>query len=458
MKFHLSAVFSTTLLFFAGVGIAFAAPLNFQTAESIQIISPATTLIIATSSVADALQINATSVALTLSTTTGGSFTLISPSYDLSIATSSSGGTIVTSCISGVASTTISQASGSTIYTITPDGSTCANGGPPTINSFTANPSSITDGDSSVLSWSITAASTTTLDNGIGDVSNQTSVTVNPSQTTTYTLTVTNSVGSSTTAQATVTVTPAGSGGGGSSGGGGGGGGYLYPPATGGGGATTSTVASGSLVSLLALLQELRSLTIQLFNLSNTNNRALSIGSKGVDVWALQILLIIDDSGPRAGKLAAVGPTGYFGVLTQGAVAEYQAANGIIPVAGYFGPKTKASILGGNQNSVSAPAPTPPPTPPPTSASSVSSTGPFTEDLYFGISNAQVSILQKFLAKDPIIYPQGLVTGYYGAATAQAVQRFQLDHAIPVSQENYGVVDAVTRSALNALYLAGQTP
>lgn len=439
---------------------AHAATLNFQTAESVQTLLPATTLTIATGSQADALQITTTSVVITLSSSTGGTFTLLSPSYDLSVATSSGGGTVASSCTSGFVSTTISQATGSTVYTITPGGTSCSQSGPPVINSFTANPSSITSGNSSLLSWSVSGASSTTLDNGIGDVSDQTSTTVSPSQTTTYTLTVTDSVGSSTTAQATVTVAPASSGGGSSGGGGGGGGGYYIPPAT-----TTSTVsssttsvsASASTGSLLSLLQELRSLTVELFTLSNTNNRSLTIGSQGSDVWALQVLLILDGTGPQAHKLALVGPTGYFGSLTQAATAEYQKANGIAPDIGYVGSKTKAAILSG----ASAPASIPTAsisTPSEVAQTPTSSSGPFTQDLYFGFSDPQVSTLQKFLAEDPAVYPQGLVTGYYGLATEEAVQRFQLTHGIAVSENNYGAVDALTRAVLNALYISGKTP
>jgi peptidoglycan hydrolase-like protein with peptidoglycan-binding domain len=460
-----SVLFSAILGLFAiglGTATAHAAPLSFQTSELVQTLSPATTLTIASGSTADVLQVNATSVAITVSSSTGSSFTLLSPSYDLSIATSSGGGTVATSCDSGVVSTTISQATGSAVYTITPGGTTCEGSGPPIINSFTANPSSITSGNSSVLSWSVSGASSTILDNGIGDVSDQTSTTVSPSQTTTYTLTVANSAGSSTTAQATVTVSPAssGAGGGGSSGGGGGGGGggYSILPISTTSTASSTTSVSASTGSLLSLLQELRSLTVELFTLSNTNDRSLTVGSQGTDVWALQVLLILDGTGPQAGKLASVGPTGYFGSLTQRAVAEYQKANGIVPDVGYFGPKTKSAILAGASTPVSTPVSSPNATTQATQQPQESPSGPFTQDLYFGFSDSQVSTLQKFLAEDPAVYPQGLVTGYYGLATEEAVQRFQLTHGIAVSENNYGAVDAPTRAALNKLYLSGETP
>ena len=77
----------------------------------------------------------------------------------------------------------------------------------PTITSFTATPSSVTAGQSTTLSWSVSGASSITIDNGVGDVSTLTSKTVFPSQTTTYTVTATNSGGSSLS-RVTVTVTP----------------------------------------------------------------------------------------------------------------------------------------------------------------------------------------------------------------------------------------------------------
>ena len=81
-------------------------------------------------------------------------------------------------------------------------------GAPPTtpiINSFLANPTSITVGESSNLSWSVTDATTVTIDNGIGSVALSGTTTVTPVTTTTYTLTATNTAGS-VTASITITV------------------------------------------------------------------------------------------------------------------------------------------------------------------------------------------------------------------------------------------------------------
>ncbi len=78
-------------------------------------------------------------------------------------------------------------------------------GAVPIINSFSADSPSITEGESSVLSWSVTDATTVTIDNGVGNVALSGNTTVSPITTTTYTLTATNTAGS-ITASVTVTV------------------------------------------------------------------------------------------------------------------------------------------------------------------------------------------------------------------------------------------------------------
>ncbi|MBX4191246.1 MAG: hypothetical protein KW804_00375 [Candidatus Doudnabacteria bacterium] len=75
----------------------------------------------------------------------------------------------------------------------------------PAISSFTASPTSIASGGSSTLSWTVTNATTLSLDQGIGTVTGTTR-SVSPTATTTYILTATNASGS-VTSTATVTVT-----------------------------------------------------------------------------------------------------------------------------------------------------------------------------------------------------------------------------------------------------------
>ena len=87
---------------------------------------------------------------------------------------------------------------------ITPGG---GSGSPaaPSIAAFSATQTSITAGQSTTLTWTVSGATSLSIDQGVGSVSTLTSKAVAPSQTTTYTLTASNSAGSST-ARVTVTV------------------------------------------------------------------------------------------------------------------------------------------------------------------------------------------------------------------------------------------------------------
>ncbi|MBV8819106.1 MAG: hypothetical protein JO022_12165, partial [Acidobacteriaceae bacterium] len=79
----------------------------------------------------------------------------------------------------------------------------------PAIMMFTSSPDSSYPGFPVTLTWSVSGASSVSIDNGIGTVPAYSSITVYPTQTTTYTLTANNGSGQST---ASVTVTISGSG------------------------------------------------------------------------------------------------------------------------------------------------------------------------------------------------------------------------------------------------------
>ena len=72
-----------------------------------------------------------------------------------------------------------------------------------------------------------------------------------------------------------------------------------------------------------------------------TITRNLSLTIKGDDVKKLQEFLITANRGSFAKELARVGASGYFGIYTKNALAEYQKAVGIQPPTGYFGPITR---------------------------------------------------------------------------------------------------------------------
>ncbi|MBI4088406.1 peptidoglycan-binding protein [Candidatus Kaiserbacteria bacterium] len=76
-----------------------------------------------------------------------------------------------------------------------------------------------------------------------------------------------------------------------------------------------------------------------------------------------------------------------------------------------------------------------------------------------GDSGDDVSRLQQFLARDSAVYPDALVTGYYGALTQSAVQRWQAKFNIVSSgtpdSTGYGVVGPRTAAAISIICAGG---
>lgn len=70
-------------------------------------------------------------------------------------------------------------------------------------------------------------------------------------------------------------------------------------------------------------------------------------------------------------------------------------------------------------------------------------------ELRIGQKNNAVYLLQMTLAKDRNIYPEGLVTGYFGPLTQAAVKRFQEANG----ENQTGIVDDATLRKLNAVIL-----
>ncbi len=78
---------------------------------------------------------------------------------------------------------------------------------PPIINSYTANPTNITSGGSSTLSWDVTNADSVVISNGVGTFTSlNSSITVSPTSTTSYTLTAYNASTTQPSQSVTVTV------------------------------------------------------------------------------------------------------------------------------------------------------------------------------------------------------------------------------------------------------------
>jgi len=196
----------------------------------------------------------------------------------------------------------------------------------PTITSFSATPSSITAGQSSVLSWVVTNASSTNINNGVGTVTG-TSVTVTPSVTTTYQLSAVNP-GGTTNANAAVTVS------------------------------ATTTPPTGLAAQIQALLAQIKALQAQILQLIANNAsggsggtatstpatcfnffRDLRHGDRGDDVKELQQQLAHDE--PTLFPPGLI--TGFFGPRTEAALKMLQRRFGIDAIGtGFFGSKSRA--------------------------------------------------------------------------------------------------------------------
>jgi len=74
----------------------------------------------------------------------------------------------------------------------------------------------------------------------------------------------------------------------------------------------------------------------------------------------------------------------------------------------------------------------------------------FLTGLYKGLNSDDVVRLQKLLSRDKIIYPEAMVTGFFGGLTEKAVQRFQIKYGVVTSAQEvgYGYVGPKTRAKI----------
>ncbi len=80
----------------------------------------------------------------------------------------------------------------------------------------------------------------------------------------------------------------------------------------------------------------------------------------------------------------------------------------------------------------------------------------FTRTLRRGSQSEEIRALQKLLATDTTLYPEALITGYFGAFTERAVQRFQAKYGIvsegTAETTGYGLVGPKTRVKLTQIF------
>ncbi len=69
----------------------------------------------------------------------------------------------------------------------------------------------------------------------------------------------------------------------------------------------------------------------------------------------------------------------------------------------------------------------------------------FVEVMKRGLKDIEVEHLQEILARDEHLYPERLITGYFGSLTESALKRFQQKHRLPQT----GITDKATQAKLN---------
>ena len=233
--------------------------------------------------------------------------------------------------------------------------------------------------------------------------------------------------------QRSIKVTPSSSGcstltGGGGGGGGGGGSGSSASSAT---PAPTPAPATGA----EAIAAQIAALQTQIANLLGQTSvvtpsvsqftRNLTVGSSGEDVKDLQQYLNaagfkIADSGPGSPGNETI----MFGSLTRAALAKWQAANGVSPAIGYFGPLTRTKIT-----SVSVPVAAPSATPAPVPQVSGAAYN-FTRILTIGAQGNDVRALQDYLTSTGHFTYSGGSTGIFGPVTQSAVAAWQAANGV----------------------------
>lgn len=107
--------------------------------------------------------------------------------------------------------------------------------------------------------------------------------------------------------------------------------------------AAKADTASDTAALIASLTAQIAALQAQMSSTTTTSGSVmfttdLTLGSTGASVTALQNWLI------SKGFTISAGATGYFGSQTKAALAAWQAANGVSPAAGYFGPITRAKV------------------------------------------------------------------------------------------------------------------
>lgn len=128
--------------------------------------------------------------------------------------------------------------------------------------------------------------------------------------------------------------------------------------------------------------------------------------------------------------------SGYYGTLTRRAIERFQIRHGIVSSGspettgfGHAGPKTRAKLqeIFGNGSTDGMAVATADTT---SSVPVADAVKRIDQSIGFGSRSDATTYLQQVLASDPTLYPEGIVSGYYGTLTRRAVERFQVRYGI----------------------------
>ncbi|MBI2054561.1 MAG: peptidoglycan-binding protein [Candidatus Sungbacteria bacterium] len=196
----------------------------------------------------------------------------------------------------------------------------------------------------------------------------------------------------------------------------------VAPPAV-------TPTAAASIASTSAVKTPISPVSPKLFELPVAFN-----AQNNADVRRMQE--IMRDEGVYSGPI-----TGNFFSLTREAVKKFQEKYGLDQV-GTVGPKTRAKlneVASGKSSSSVAPSQAP--------ISSPATFGQIVKTLQRGNRSDEVLLLQKILASDPSIYPEGTISGFFGPATEAALKKFQAAHGL----DQVGFSGPKTRAKLNEI-------